>query len=96
MKKQITMFLAVAMAAGMMAGCSGGKAQTNTSDTAAVSDTSAPETDSGGHRHGRAGIGFVRCRGAGTDRGKHRGVGSGGAGTGGDSGCSGGQPEERL
>ena len=34
MKKQITMFLAVAMAAGMMAGCSGGKAQTNTSDTA--------------------------------------------------------------
>ena len=47
MKKQITMFLAVAMAAGMMAGCSGGKAQTNTSDTAAVSDTSAPETTQG-------------------------------------------------
>ena len=44
MKKQITMFLAVAMAAGMMAGCSGGKAQTNASGTAAVSDTAAPET----------------------------------------------------
>ena len=44
MKKQITMFLAVAMAAGMMAGCSGGKAQTNASGTAAVSDTAAAET----------------------------------------------------
>ena len=47
MKKQITMFLAVAMAAGMMAGCSGGKAQTNAPDTAVVSDTSAPETAQG-------------------------------------------------
>ena len=47
MKKQITMFLAVAMAAGMMAGCSGEKAQTNAPDTAAVSDTSAPETAQG-------------------------------------------------
>ena len=44
MKKQITMFLAVAMAAGMLAGCSGGKAQTTASGTAAVSDTAAAET----------------------------------------------------
>ncbi|MBS6951976.1 MAG: molybdate ABC transporter substrate-binding protein [Enterocloster asparagiformis] len=58
MKKQITMFLAVAMAAGMMAGCSGGKTETaaateaateaettTTADTAAEAEsTAAAET----------------------------------------------------
>ncbi|MCD7908822.1 MAG: molybdate ABC transporter substrate-binding protein [Clostridium sp.] len=55
MKKQITMFLAVAMAAGMMAGCSSGKAETaaateaetaTTADTAAQAEsTAAAETE---------------------------------------------------
>lgn len=61
MKKQITMFLAVAMAAGMMAGCSGGKTETaaateaateaettTTADTAAEAEsTAAAETETG-------------------------------------------------
>ncbi len=61
MKKQITMFLAVAMAAGMMAGCSGGKTETaaateaateaettTTADTAAEAEsTAATETETG-------------------------------------------------
>ncbi len=45
MKKQITMFLAVAMAAGMMAGCSGGKAETAAATEAATEAETATTAD---------------------------------------------------